>query len=226
MKSMPLPKVGQPTQNHQKPNFSTCAIYRYLEREELIHYPNSKIILLRPSIAYMIQNTEVRNFRGIEQALPPLREASHLFLPINDNPNPAIAEGGSHWSLLVVGLQDRVAFHYDSMMDGNDRFAREVTKKLEVLLNRRMSFYSLPDTPQQDNSSDCGMHVCMTMKHLLLRRLLQAPASQNVDMSMAGKRQDATQGRKDMLKLIEKLRSRAIRSGSPGGKENSPPRLP
>ena len=152
-----------------------------------------------------------KDYQSIVSALPQFKDFTHIFLPINDNPNPDVAEGGSHWSLLVVGLQDRVAFHYDSLMEGNEKVAREVTRKLEALLGRRIRFYSLPDTPQQANSSDCGVHVCLTMKHLLLKRLLQAPSSQNVDMSMSGKRQDATQGRKEMLKLIERLRARAIR---------------
>lgn len=147
----------------------------------------------------------------IVSALPPLKEATHIFLPINDNPNPAVAEGGSHWSLLVVGVSDRAAFHYDSLMEGNDHVAREVTARLQRLLGEKLRFFGLPNTPQQENSMDCGMHVCMTMKHLLLNRLLRATASENVDMSMGGKRQDAQQGRRDMLKLIEKLRARALR---------------
>jgi len=195
----------------------------YLEHAELVKYPSSKIILLRPSISYLIAYAQ--DLSAIASALPPLREASHIFLPINDNPNPEVAEGGTHWSLLVVGVANRVAFHYDSLQEGNNAQARDITRRLEVLLNKRLGFFGLPDTPQQENSMDCGMHVCMTMYHLLVHRLLQASASESVDMSMGNKRQDASQGRKEMLKLIEKLRFRAIRSGSPSGKENSPPRI-
>jgi len=195
----------------------------YLEHAELTKYPNSNIILLRPSISYLIACTT--ELTAIESALPRLKEASHIFLPINDNPNPDIPEGGTHWSLLVVGVADRVAFHYDSLQDGNDAQARAITRRLEVLLCTRLRFLSLPDTPQQENSMDCGVHVCMTMKHLLLNRLLQASASESVDMSMGNRRQDASQGRRSMLKLIEKLRSSALRRGSPSGKENSPPTI-
>lgn len=110
-----------------------------------------------------------------------------------------------------MGVADRSAFHYDSLQDGNDAQAREITRRLEALLGTRLRFLGLPDTPQQENSMDCGMHVCMNMKHLLLSRLLQASARENVNMSLGGKRQDAAHGRREMLKLIEKLRSRAIR---------------
>lgn len=129
----------------------------YLEHENLSKYPSSHIFLLRPSIVYLILNTQ--DPRSIESALPPIRNATHIFLPINDNPNPEQAEGGSHWSLLVVGVKDRVAFHYDSLMDGNAYVAKEVTKKLEQLLECNLRYYTLPETPQQENSSDCGVHV-------------------------------------------------------------------
>lgn len=196
----------------------------YLEHVELAQHENARIILLRPSISYLIACTQ--DLSTITSALPPLKEASHIFIPINDNPNPEVAEGGTHWSLLVVGVVDKVAFHYDSLQDTNDPQARDMTRRLEVLLGSKLRFMWLPDTPQQENTTDCGVHVCMNMQYLLLRRLLRASPHQAVEMSMAGKRQDASHGRKDMLKIIEKLRSTAIRSGSPGGrKENSPPRI-
>lgn len=196
----------------------------YLEHVELVRHPSANIILLRPSISYLIACTQ--DLSTIMSALPPLRGATHIFIPINDNPNPEVAEGGTHWSLLVVGVADRVAFHYDSLQDTNDPQARDMTRRLESLLGSRLRFMWLPDTPQQENTADCGVHVCMNMKYLLLHRLLQGFSYQSVDMSMGGKRQDASHGRREMLKLIEKLRSRALRSGSPGGgKENSPPRI-
>ncbi|KAF8472765.1 hypothetical protein BDZ91DRAFT_448849 [Kalaharituber pfeilii] len=184
----------------------------YLEHHELKKYPSSKIILLRPAMVEMIKSINNSNaLAAVQTGLPGLKEASHIFLPINDNPNPEVAEGGSHWSLLVVGVYDGVAFHYDSLMDSNDAVARKVNSLLQKLLDQKLRFLSLPDTPQQENSMDCGMHVCMNMKHLLLNRLLLATSKESVDMSMGGRRQDATQGRRDMLKLIEKLRAKALR---------------
>lgn len=203
---------------------NNIAFYEEFLEHELKKHPDSKIILLRPSISYLIACTQ--DLSTITAALPPLREATHIFIPINDNPNPEVAEGGTHWSLLVVGVIDKVAFHYDSLQDTNDPQARSMARRLEILLGSKLRYVWLADTPQQENTADCGMHVCMNMKHLLLHRLLQGTPHQIVDMSMGGKRQDASHGRREMLKLIEKIRSRAMRSGSPGGgKENSPPRV-
>lgn len=66
-----------------------------------------------------------------------------------------------------------------------------------------MRFDNLGDTPQQDNGMDCGVHVCWMMKHLLVRRLLGAGASQQVDMSLAGRRVDAGKMRREMLRVCE-----------------------
>jgi sentrin-specific protease 8 len=65
---------------------------------------------------------------------------------------------------------------------------------------------NLEDSPQQENSSDCGVYVCIQMRHLLLKRLLSANAREKVSMSMGGKLVDANGGRKEMLKTIEGFR--------------------
>ena len=65
---------------------------------------------------------------------------------------------------------------------------------------------NLADSPQQSNSSDCGVFVCIQMRHLLLKKLLRAHAREKVSMSMGGKSVDASQGRKEMLRVIEERR--------------------
>ncbi|PUU80629.1 hypothetical protein B9Z19DRAFT_974117 [Tuber borchii] len=199
----------------------------YLEHEELLKHPNNKVMLLRPSMVFLLKNT--KDPLTLESALPDVKKASHIFLPINDCRNPSIAEGGTHWSLLVVGVSDRVAFHYDSLSPANCGEAREVCKKLGVLLGFSLQFSDLEDTPQQDNGSDCGVHVCWAMKHLLVKRLLAVEREKEVQMSLRGKRVDATGSRKDMFKICEGLRKKASRSSSPrtskhDGKD-SPPRI-
>lgn len=73
---------------------------------------------------------------------------------------------------------------------------------------------NLDDSPQQENSSDCGVYVCIQMRHLLLKRLLSANAKEKVSMSMAGKLVDAAGGRKEMLKIIENFRKEGERRRS------------
>ena len=142
----------------------------------------------------------------LKDALPDFSRTTHVFLPINDCRTVEVAEGGSHWSLLLVSLVDRVAFHYDSLNSSNRQDAEAATRKIEQLTGKTLKFIDLTDSPQQENSSDCGVFVCIQMQHLLLKRLLLAHSREKVSMSMKGKNIDAAAGRKEMLKIIEMYR--------------------
>ena len=142
----------------------------------------------------------------VKEALPDFSKTTHIFLPINDCRNVEVAEGGSHWSLLLVSIIDGVAFHYDSLTPSNYEDASRATKKIGQLLGKYLTFVNLDDSPQQQNSSDCGVFVCIQMKFLLLKRLLLANAEDKVVMSLAEKDIDASKGRKVMLKIIEDFR--------------------
>lgn len=150
----------------------------------------------------------------LKEALPNFSRTTHIFLPINDCRNPSIAEGGSHWSLLLVSVVDRVAFHYDSLNPANRTEAETCARKLSTLLGRPLQFIDLADSPQQQNSSDCGVFVCIQMRHLLLKKLLMAHAKEKVSMAMSGKTVDANQGRKEMLRIIEAFRKEGERRRS------------
>lgn len=185
---------------------------RYLEREELRKYPSSHIVLLRPSMAFMLMQTP--DPLTLKDALPDFSKTSHIFLPINDARNVSVAEGGSHWSLLLVSKIDGVAFHYDSLTPSNYNEARLATDKLMILLGKSLRFINLDDSPQQENSSDCGVYVCIQMRHLLMKRLLSANSKEKVSMSMGGKLVDAHGGRKEMLRTIEQFRKEGERRRS------------
>jgi sentrin-specific protease 8 len=186
---------------------------RYLEREILVKYPQARIILLRPSITFLLMREP--DTRQIRSALPDFSKVTHVFLPINDCHNVSEAEGGSHWSLLLVSAIDGVAFHYDSLNSSNYTDARLAARKMSEILGRGpLRFLNLEDSPQQENGSDCGVFVCILMRHLLVNRLLAANAREKVSMSMANKLIDADGGRKEMLKIIESLRKEGVRRRS------------
>jgi len=168
----------------------------------------------------------------LKDALPSFDGVTHIFLPINDSRSPGVAEGGSHWSLLLVSTIDGVAFHYDSMRPANLQSAQIAAKKLSVLLGKPLRFQDIEESPQQDNGSDCGVYVCLQMKYLLLHRLLQRGASEKVSMNMSREEVDAARGRREMVKLIEGYRKEGQRSSSrstsPFGRHEhskSPPRV-
>lgn len=152
--------------------------------------------------------------RTVRDALPNFTGTTHVFLPINDCRNVLEAEGGTHWSLLLVSIIDRVAFHYDSLPPGNRMEAYQVTMKLGALLNRPIRFVHLDDAPVQENSNDCGVFVCLNMRHLLLKRLLMANSNEKISMSLGGRKVDASAGRKEILKIIERFRKEGARRRS------------
>lgn len=163
-------------------------------------------------MAFMLQQT--RDPMSLKEALPDLNGISHIFMPVNDCRNPEVAEGGSHWSLLLVSIVDGVAFHYDSMYPHNKEEAKLLAHRFSILLGRPLKFMNLDDSPQQENGNDCGVYVCLLMQHLLLGRLLKAHSQDKVSMSMQGKQVDASGGRKEMLKVIEHYRKEGERRRS------------
>lgn len=184
----------------------------YLERETLPKYPQARIILLRPSMTFLLMKEP--DMKLIRSALPDFSKVSHVFLPINDARSVSVAEGGSHWSLLLVSILDGVAFHYDSLGGANYSEANFAARRMGEIINRPMRFINLEDCPQQANGSDCGVFVCLLMRHLLVKRLLSANAREKVSMSMGGKVVDSNGGRKEMLRIIENLRKEGERRRS------------
>lgn len=151
---------------------------RYLEHEVLTSFPQAHINLIRPSMSFLLIQTP--DPLTIRDALPDLSRTTHIFLPINDNTNPAVAEGGSHWSLLLVSVVDGVAFSYDSMSGANEVEAQRTCEKIAKLLGRELKFLALRESPQQENGSDCGVLVCTIMEYLLVKKLLVADNDRKV----------------------------------------------
>ncbi len=178
-------------------------IDRFLEQEYLKPFPRSNIVLLRPSMSFMLIQTP--DPLTLREALPDFSQTTHIFLPINDCRNVEIAEGGTHWSLLVVSVVDGISFHYDSLYPANRSEASTASHKIGGLLGKLLQFMDLQDSPRQDNSSDCGVFVCVQMRHLV-KRLLKIDSRTKISMSMGGKVIDAAGGRKEMLRIIENFR--------------------
>ncbi|KAI0890087.1 cysteine proteinase [Annulohypoxylon maeteangense] len=193
----------------------------FLEREVLVKYPQARIVLLRPSMTFLLMKN--KDTEMVRSALPDFRGITHIFLPINDAHNVSQAEGGSHWSLLVVSIIDGVAFHYDSLDGVNNKDAWDASKRLSSVLGVTLRFHCLADSPQQENGSDCGVFVCIVMRHLLIKRLLSVNAGDKVSMSMAQKAIDSIGARKEMLKIIESLRKEGERRRLTPS--NTPPRI-
>ena len=176
----------------------------YLEHETLAKHETANIVLLRPSMTLMLFVSD--DPESLKEALPSFKGVSHVFLPINDNTDTEKAEGGSHWSLLVVSTIDKKSFHYDSLASANRKESRIVSQKMGRLLGYELAYVDLEDTPQQTNSSDCGVFVCMIMANLLVTKLLTRHNGEQTHMNLRNKPMDAHRTRINILRLINDLR--------------------
>jgi sentrin-specific protease 8 len=196
----------------------------YLEHTVLVKFPKANIVLLRPSMSFMLAKTEdPLELKGV---LPNFTKTTHIFLPINNATDPDVAEGGSHWSLLLASSIDGVAFHYDSLGSDNKMDAQVAAGKLQILLGKPLRYMQIVDTPQQDNGSDCGVFVCLIMQKLLVEKLLKADALAKVSMGLAGEKIDAKKGRRTMANIIEDLRKEGERRRSRSPSPFRPPGPP
>ncbi|KAK9326434.1 hypothetical protein V1517DRAFT_311775 [Lipomyces orientalis] len=181
--------------------------YEYLERSEVytsLDHPG-EIVLLRPSMVFLLAQSP--NPLDLKDVLPPLDGARFIFLPINNNANVGLAEGGSHWSLLVVDAKKKTGYYYDTLEDINVQEAEIVVKKLTKLLDcGKLTLYSMP-TPQQTNGSDCGVMVCMLTSHIL-QKFVDSRSSADVDMHIAEDAISPSRGRQLMSYTILELISK------------------
>ncbi|KAF3339322.1 NEDD8-specific protease 1 [Carex littledalei] len=76
-------------------------------------YPDD-ILLVPPSIAYLIANYPDPTSLSDVVAPLKLRDKALVLFPVNDNPDVNLAEGGSHWSLLICHVPSREFVHHDS----------------------------------------------------------------------------------------------------------------
>ena len=79
---------------------------------------------------------------------------------------------------------------------------------------KRVRVIEMEECPQQANSSDCGVFVCMIMRHLLLKKLLRNERTEKVDLSMGRSTVNAAGGRKEMARIIEGFREEGKRRRS------------
>lgn len=175
-------------------------------------------------MAYLLMQSP--NPAVLRSVLPDMSKVTHIFLPINDAASRTQPDG-SHWSLLLVSKIDGVAFHYDSLGGANNIEGERATQQLSRLLGTQLRYQAIGDCPQQENGNDCGVFVCILMRHLLVKRLLNANAREKVSMSMSNKMIDAGGARKEMTKIIESLRKEGERrrSASPMVKSEGAPRI-
>ncbi|KAF8653783.1 hypothetical protein HU200_061902 [Digitaria exilis] len=128
------------------------------------------LLLLPPSIPYLLSN--LPDPASVAAVAEPLRLASRrlVLLPVNDNADASVPEGGSHWTLLVIDNTTNPSgprfVHHDSLRGApNLPVACRLADALRPLLlqgdSRRRATVPVVEgpTPRQNNSYDCGVYV-------------------------------------------------------------------
>lgn len=133
--------------------------YEYLQSTN----PNPSCLLIDPSTSFilLIEEDEEDLREGLSQIT--FSNKRFIFFPINNHLDPGV-NGGSHWTLLVVDLDQKKSFYYDSMNTRGQNFENA------KLINRKLAWYLNIDEAKivcvrierpQNNSSDCGVFVLM-----------------------------------------------------------------
>ncbi|KAL6066274.1 SUMO1 sentrin specific peptidase 8, variant 2 [Balamuthia mandrillaris] len=119
---------------------------------------------------FMISFTD--DINELRELLSPLKltERRMVFMPIN-NHNSIETAGGSHWSLLVYNRDSNQLHYYDSLRSHNIAAARKTARKMAPLLlqegeGEEEPAFVVASSPQQINSSDCGLYVCALSEYI------------------------------------------------------------
>ena len=126
---------------------------------------------------------------------------TYSFIPVTDNIDPTKA-GGSHWSLVLIGMAEEKVWYYDSLpTTGTDKLTdcRAYAKAMSQVFQKAFELEFSP-TPKQTNSSDCGIHVCIETE-ILLERILKSSQG-GFESSLAGQPMDAAAYRISLQQLI------------------------
>ncbi|ODQ78535.1 hypothetical protein BABINDRAFT_20337, partial [Babjeviella inositovora NRRL Y-12698] len=141
------------------------------------------ILLLRPSMVFLLAQSRGDEVALLKGVLPPLEKADFIFLPVNDNSDPELVEGGSHWSLIVISILDDKAFVIDTLDAANHREARHIVKQVGYYLGNPSIDIEELKVPQQINGSDCGILVSQ-ISAILAGKLVNAKDDHTIDFTM------------------------------------------
>ncbi|KAF3329930.1 NEDD8-specific protease 1 [Carex littledalei] len=88
-----------------------------------------------------------------------LRDKALVLFPVNDNPDVNLAEGGSHWSLLICHVPSREFVHHDSSGCLNSVHAYKLYQLVQHFVGDVQFGYHEGPIPRQTNGYDCGLYV-------------------------------------------------------------------
>lgn len=119
---------------------------------------SSEVYFVSPEIVQCIKECNVDDIAVFLDPLVKDKYYSYIFFPLNDQEQLQTV-GGTHWSLVVYGTQDKRLFHMDSIWDSNEKQARKLAIKLKFYFKDIVDIITPLPTRQQQNGYDCGIHL-------------------------------------------------------------------
>ena len=156
-----------------KKDISTLAPYTFINDliisfyYEIIQerYPSKDITLLDPAVSMsFILNVNKGSEEDIEDLkqcifLPlELDKKKFIFAPINDNTKVQYVCSGSHWTLNVIDVENKLIYYLDSN-NGDVDNAHTFHNTIELLFGKKFEFVDGLNHQYQTNSYDCGMFL-------------------------------------------------------------------
>ena len=126
-------------------------------------YPSKDITLLEPaaSMSIVLDSNDGNNLEDLKECifLPlELDKKKFIFAPINDNTKIQYTCSGTHWTLIVVDVENNLLYYLDSTK-GDISNAHTFHDRIEKLFGKKFKFIFALKKQYQSNSYDCGMFL-------------------------------------------------------------------
>ena len=127
-------------------------------------YHSDQITLLDPAVSMSIvldSGDDEDNLQDLKNCifLPlELNKKKFIFAPVNDNTKIQYSTSGSHWTLNVVDIDNKLIYYLDSN-NGDISNAHTFHYRFEKLFGDKFEFIYGLNHQYQTNSYDCGMFL-------------------------------------------------------------------
>jgi len=139
--------------------------FEYLQREMFQDCP--EFLFLSPPTTQFIHLVSVEEGLTLDQF--DFKSKKVIFFPVNNCNDPSVAEGGSHWSLMVYHTNFGSFHHYDSMGTSNVKPAQIIAKRFHQLItakqNSKLVFVN-EKASFQKNLYDCGAYAMYNAREI------------------------------------------------------------
>ncbi|KAK9914989.1 hypothetical protein WJX75_003382 [Coccomyxa subellipsoidea] len=105
--------------------------FEYLQVEK--YASHKELFFCGGALSYLLLHGDAMEMEAVLAPMK-LKERELIVFACNDNPDPSVSSGGSHWSLLTFTKHNSTFRHYNSAAGMNEEAARALAKIAQKLL--------------------------------------------------------------------------------------------